>query len=276
MDVDARERICHLHRHLESGRKILEQARDTGATSTDEHGPKWVVTRRPTEKSKGLVDRITEFGDECSAWFVLDIAHHNTRAFFNEAPHRAFADSAGPTGDDRHPSIQSTCHERSLPVVELSFSPSDRPLRSAATPDRGHYRLIMDLELAGKTAVVTGASKGIGLGVANSILVKVNQIGSLTETFDAVELAKENSYTSVISHRSGETEDSTIAHIAVGTNAGQIKTGSMSRSDRIAKYNQLLRIEEALGDGSSRRFMLGNTALYRFAVSGDSIERVIA
>ena len=84
--------------------------------------------------------------------------------------------------------------------------------------------------------------------MANSILVKVNQIGSLTETFDSVELAKENSYTSVISHRSGETEDATIAHLAVGLNAGQIKTGSMSRSDRIAKYNQLLRIEEALGD----------------------------
>jgi enolase len=84
--------------------------------------------------------------------------------------------------------------------------------------------------------------------VANSILVKVNQIGTLTETFDAVEMAKENSYTSVLSHRSGETEDSTIADIAVATNCGQIKTGSMSRSDRIAKYNQLLRIEEELAD----------------------------
>ena len=92
--------------------------------------------------------------------------------------------------------------------------------------------------------------KGIDLGVANSILVKVNQIGSLTETLDAVELAKENGYTAVISHRSGETEDSTIADIAVATNAGQIKTGSMSRSDRIAKYNQLLRIEQELGDSA--------------------------
>ena len=90
-------------------------------------------------------------------------------------------------------------------------------------------------------------AKGIKLGVANSILVKVNQIGSLTETFDAVELAQENSYTAVLSHRSGETEDSTIADLAVATNCGQIKTGSMSRSDRVAKYNQLLRIEEELG-----------------------------
>lgn len=108
-------------------------------------------------------------------------------------------------------------------------------------------------QLVGDDLFVTNKdflAKGIDLGVANSILVKVNQIGSLTETFDAVELAKENSYTSVISHRSGETEDSTIAHIAVGLNAGQIKTGSMSRSDRIAKYNQLLRIEEALGDNA--------------------------
>jgi enolase len=93
--------------------------------------------------------------------------------------------------------------------------------------------------------------KGINQGVANSILVKVNQIGTLTETLDAIELAKENRYTAVISHRSGETEDSTIADIAVGMNAGQIKTGSLSRSDRMAKYNQLLRIEEDLGDVAS-------------------------
>jgi len=106
-------------------------------------------------------------------------------------------------------------------------------------------------QLVGDDLFVTNVdflSKGIKLGVANSILVKVNQIGSLTETFDAVELAKENSYTAVLSHRSGETEDSTIADLAVATNCGQIKTGSMSRSDRLAKYNHLLRIEEELGD----------------------------
>ena len=106
-------------------------------------------------------------------------------------------------------------------------------------------------QLVGDDLFVTNVdflSKGIKMGVANSILVKVNQIGTLTETFDAVELAKENGYTAVLSHRSGETEDSTIADLAVATNCGQIKTGSMSRSDRIAKYNQLLRIEEELGD----------------------------
>jgi enolase len=105
-------------------------------------------------------------------------------------------------------------------------------------------------QLVGDDLFVTNVEflrKGIESGTANSILVKVNQIGSLTETLDAIELAKENGYTAVISHRSGETEDATIADIAVATNAGQIKTGSMSRSDRVAKYNQLLRIEEELG-----------------------------
>jgi enolase len=106
------------------------------------------------------------------------------------------------------------------------------------------------LQLVGDDLFVTNVKflrKGIEQGVANSILVKVNQIGSLTETLDAVELAKENAYTAVISHRSGETEDATIADIAVATNAGQIKTGSLSRTDRVAKYNQLLRIEQLLG-----------------------------
>jgi enolase len=90
-------------------------------------------------------------------------------------------------------------------------------------------------------------SKGIAQGCTNSILIKVNQIGTLTETLEAVEMAHRAGYTAVLSHRSGETEDSTIADIAVATNCGQIKTGSASRSDRVAKYNQLLRIEEQLG-----------------------------
>jgi enolase len=109
------------------------------------------------------------------------------------------------------------------------------------------------VQLVGDDLFVTNVDflkKGIDQGVANSILVKVNQIGSLTETFDAVEMAKEAQYTSVISHRSGETEDVTIADISVATNAGQIKTGSLSRTDRICKYNQLLRIEEQLGDSA--------------------------
>ena len=106
-----------------------------------------------------------------------------------------------------------------------------------------------------ETEFVTNSARlkdGIDKGVANSILVKVNQIGTLTETIEAVQMAQNASYTSVMSHRSGETEDSTIADLAVALNTGQIKTGSASRSDRMAKYNQLLRIEE----------ILGNTAVY--------------
>jgi enolase len=110
------------------------------------------------------------------------------------------------------------------------------------------------VQLVGDDLFVTNTRilrEGIAKGIANSILIKINQIGTLTETFAAIEMAKRAGYTAVVSHRSGETEDSTIADIAVGTNALQIKTGSMSRSDRIAKYNQLLRIEEDLGDVAS-------------------------
>jgi enolase len=112
-------------------------------------------------------------------------------------------------------------------------------------------RLGQKVQLVGDDLFVTNTKilkEGIEKNIANSILIKINQIGTLTETFAAIEMAKRAGYTAVISHRSGETEDSTIADIAVGLNAGQIKTGSLSRSDRIAKYNQLLRIEEDLGD----------------------------
>ena len=111
------------------------------------------------------------------------------------------------------------------------------------------------IQLVGDDLFVTNTErlqKGIDMGVGNSILIKVNQIGTLTETINAVNLATQNAYTSVMSHRSGETEDTTIADLAVALNTGQIKTGSASRSDRIAKYNQLLRIEEQLG--SQARF----------------------
>jgi enolase len=116
---------------------------------------------------------------------------------------------------------------------------ADRPPRQAK------------VQIVGDDVFVTNTrifKEGIKKGIANSILIKINQIGTLSETFAAVEMAKRAGYTAVISHRSGETEDSTIADIAVGMNALQIKTGSLSRSDRIAKYNQLLRIEEDLGD----------------------------
>jgi enolase len=122
--------------------------------------------------------------------------------------------------------------------------------------DWAGHKLLTDrlggrIQLVGDDLFVTNTKKlaeGIEKGIANSILIKVNQIGTLTETFDAIEMAKRAGYTAVVSHRSGETEDATIADIAVATNAGQIKTGSLSRTDRIAKYNQLLRIEDELGD----------------------------
>ena len=109
------------------------------------------------------------------------------------------------------------------------------------------------VQLVGDDLFVTNTerlSRGIATGTANSVLIKVNQIGTLTETFDTIEMAKRAGYTAVVSHRSGETEDATIADIAVATNAGQIKTGAPARTDRVAKYNQLLRIEEMLGDVS--------------------------
>lgn len=123
-------------------------------------------------------------------------------------------------------------------------------------------RLGRRVQLVGDDLFVTNTKilkEGIDKGIANSILIKINQIGTLTETFAAIEMAKRANYTAVISHRSGETEDSTISDIAVGTNAGQIKTGSLSRSDRMAKYNQLLRIEEDLGDIAQYP---GRTAFY--------------
>ncbi|HUP98383.1 MAG TPA: phosphopyruvate hydratase [Usitatibacter sp.] len=124
-------------------------------------------------------------------------------------------------------------------------------------------RLGKNVQLVGDDVFVTNTrilAEGINRGVANSILIKINQIGTLSETFEAIEMARRAGYTSVISHRSGETEDSTIADIAVGTNAMQIKTGSLSRSDRTAKYNQLLRIEEELGEGAA---YAGRDAFYQ-------------
>src|SRR5699024_798795 len=114
-------------------------------------------------------------------------------------------------------------------------------------------RLGDKVQLVGDDLFVTNTEKlseGIEKGIGNSILIKVNQIGTLIETFNAIEMAKKAGYTAVVSHRSSETEDSTISDIAVATNAGQIKTGSLSRTDRIAKYNQLLRIEDGLGEAA--------------------------
>ena len=146
--------------------------------------------------------------------------------------------------------------QKRYPIVSIEdgFSEADWTGWKKATDAMG-----AGTQLVGDDLFVTNTeflSRGIKTKTANSILVKVNQIGSLTETFDAVSMAQRAGYSAIISHRSGETEDATIADIAVGLNAGQIKTGSLCRSDRVAKYNQLLRIEQELGD---RAIYAGNT-----------------
>jgi len=155
------------------------------------------------------------------------------------------SDGAEYTGEDMIELYEKLCMRYPIISIEDGCDENDWETWKLMTE-----RLGKRVQLVGDDLFVTNVKylrKGIETGTGNAILVKVNQIGSLTETLDTIELAKTNRYTSIISHRSGETEDSTIADIAVATNAGQIKTGSLSRSDRIAKYNQLLRIEEELG-----------------------------
>jgi enolase len=183
--------------------------------------------------------------------FALDCA---ASEFFEDGVYN-YAKFEGESGAKRSSTEQAAylaelCEKYPIDSIEDGCDENDWDGWKALTDAVGDK-----IQLVGDDLFVTNVDflrKGIELGVANSILIKVNQIGTLTETLDAIELGKINGYNSVISHRSGETEDCTIAHIAVATNAGQIKTGSMSRSDRIAKYNQLLRIEE----------MLGETAIY--------------
>ena len=157
---------------------------------------------------------------------------------------------------------------RQYPIVSIEdgLAEDDWAGWKMMTDEMGHK-----VQLVGDDLFVTNTerlARGIAEGIANSILIKVNQIGSVTETLNAIELARRNGYTAVISHRSGESEDTFIADLAVGTGAGQIKTGSASRTDRIAKYNQLLRIEEELGAGAN---FLGLSALN---YNGDLVEKV--
>jgi len=150
------------------------------------------------------------------------------------------------TADEQIDYLESLINKYPIDSIEDGMSESDWDGWKKLTDRIGHR-----IQLVGDDLFVTNVeflSRGIAEGCANSILIKVNQIGSLSETLDAIEMAHRHGYTTVTSHRSGETEDSTIADIAVATNSGQIKTGSLSRSDRMAKYNQLLRIEEELGD----------------------------
>jgi enolase len=177
-------------------------------------------------------------------FLALDVA---SSEFYTGNQNYVFKKSTGQklTGDELVSFYVKLCGKYPIVSIEDGCAESDWTTWKKLTDKLGS-----SVQLVGDDLFVTNVKflqKGIDTGTANSILVKVNQIGSLTETLDAVELAKENGYTAVLSHRSGETEDATISDLAVATNCGQIKTGSLSRSDRTAKYNQLLRIEQLLG-----------------------------
>ncbi len=190
-------------------------------------------------------------------FLALDVA---SSEFYNGNGSYTFKKSTGKTisGDELVDFYVKLCGKYPIVSIEDGCAEGDWKNWKTLTDKLGNK-----VQLVGDDLFVTNVKflqKGIDTGTANSILVKVNQIGSLTETLDAVRLAQTNRYTAVISHRSGETEDSTIADIAVATNCGQIKTGSLSRSDRLAKYNQLLRIEQILGGNA---LYAGTTALPR-------------
>jgi enolase len=177
-------------------------------------------------------------------FLALDVA---SSEFYNKNGTYTFKKSTGKTmsGEELINFYAKLCGQYPIISIEDGCAEGDWTNWKKLTDKLGDK-----VQLVGDDLFVTNVKflrRGIETGTANSILVKVNQIGSLTETLDAVELAQDNNYTAVISHRSGETEDATIADIAVATNAGQIKTGSLSRTDRVAKYNQLLRIEQMLG-----------------------------
>jgi enolase len=190
-------------------------------------------------------------------YLALDVA---SSEFYNKNGTYTFKKSTGKTvsGEELVDFYVKLCGK--YPIVSIEDG--------CAEGDWKNWKLLTEklggkVQLVGDDLFVTNVKflqRGIDTGTANSILVKVNQIGSLTETLDAVELAQTHAYTAVLSHRSGETEDATIADIAVATNCGQIKTGSLSRSDRLAKYNQLLRIEQVLGRNA---VYAGTTALPR-------------
>jgi len=175
---------------------------------------------------------------------ALDVA---ASEFYSGNETYVFKKSSGKklTGDEMVDFYATLCAKYPIVSIEDGCAEGDWVTWKKLTDKLGNK-----IQLVGDDLFVTNVKflqKGIDTGTANSILVKVNQIGSLTETLDAVSLAQNSGYTAVLSHRSGETEDATIADIAVATNCGQIKTGSLSRTDRTAKYNQLLRIEQLLG-----------------------------
>ena len=175
--------------------------------------------------------------------FALDSA---ASEFYKDGRYHLSAEKSQLSSEEFTDYLGAWVKKYPLITIEDGMSEADWPGWKLLTD-----RLGKKVQLVGDDIFVTNPrilKEGIQQGIANSVLIKINQIGSLSETFAAIEMAKRAAYTNVISHRSGETEDTVIADIAVATNAGQIKTGSLSRSDRLAKYNQLLRIEEELGE----------------------------
>ena len=168
--------------------------------------------------------------------------------FYNGGNYEISGEGLSLTGQEMAVYLDELCRDYPIRSIEDGMAEDDFDGWKALTD-----RIGGDIQLVGDDLFVTNPARlthGIGRGLANSLLVKVNQIGTLSETLDAVSIAQRAGYTAVMSHRSGETEDATIADLAVATNCGQIKTGSLARSDRLAKYNQLIRIEEELGDSA--------------------------
>jgi len=192
---------------------------------------------------------------DCASSELFDEGDKKGYKFWKSNPDKLFS------ADDMIGIYQDWCERYPIISIEDPLDQDDWDGYAAMTKQLGDT-----VQIVGDDFFVTNVKRlqqGIEQGSCNSILIKVNQIGTLSETLDSIELAKRNRYTCVLSHRSGETEDATIADIAVATNCGQIKTGSASRSDRMAKYNQLLRIEEQLGDGARYQGLRSFYNLYR-------------
>ena len=183
-------------------------------------------------------------GDEIA--LALDAA---ATEFYSDGAYQLRGEGRTLTSDDMVGYLATLCDRYPIVSIEDGMAEDDWDGWGALTKQLGGR-----VQIVGDDVFVTNSerlARGIDTGIANSILVKVNQIGTLTETLDTVTLAMSSGYTAVMSHRSGETEDATIADLAVATNCGQIKAGAPARSDRVAKYNQLLRIEEELGEGAA-------------------------
>jgi enolase len=197
------------------------------------------------EAIEAILEAIRQAGYKAGEQVALALDAASSEFYENGEYYFRKSDGSRKTAEDMIALYSEWVRQYPVISIEDGLAESDWRGWAALTAELGQ-----SVQLVGDDLFVTNTeylSRGIRENVGNSILVKVNQIGTLTETLDAIEMAKTHSYTSVISHRSGETEDTFIADLAVATNAGQIKTGSASRTDRVAKYNRLLRIEEELG-----------------------------